>query len=72
MNKCITLEKDGNVIRDQSKIADCFLDYFSSVAKGIRDIKLLELNEEQVKSHACVQRINEYKKVVSERSPVSI
>ena len=65
VDKCITLEKDGNVIRDQSKIADCFLDYFSSVAKGIGDIKLLELNEEQFKSHTSVQRINEYKKVVN-------
>ena len=44
LDKCITLEKDGNVIGDQAKTADCFLDYFSSVAKGIGDIKLLELN----------------------------
>ena len=57
MDKCITLEKDGNVIRDQSQIADCFLDYFK--------LKLLELNEEQLKSHTSVQRINEYKKVVN-------
>ena len=51
--------------RDQSKIADCFLDYFSSVANSIGDIKLLESNEEQLKSHTSGQRINEYKKVVN-------
>ena len=44
----------NHVITDQSKIADCFLDYFSSVANGIRDIKLLELNEEQLKSNTSV------------------
>lgn len=54
VDKCITLEKDGNVIRDQSKIGDRFLDYLSSVANGIGDIKLLELNEEQLKSHIQV------------------
>jgi len=63
--KYITLEKDGYVLRDQSKIADCFLDYFSSVANDIGDITLLELNDEQLKSHTSVQRINEYKKVVN-------
>ena len=46
-------------------IADCFLDYFSSVANDIGDITLLELNDEQLKSHPSVQRINEYKKVVN-------
>ena len=35
------------------------------MAKGIGDLKLLELNEEQLKSHTSVQRKNEYKKVVN-------
>lgn len=52
-------------ISDESKIADCFLDYFSSVANDIGDITLLESNEEQLMSHTNVQRINEYKKVVN-------
>ena len=35
------------------------------MANDIGDITLLELNDEQLKSHPSVQRINEYKKVVN-------
>ena len=52
--KFITLEKDGYVLRDLSKIVDCLLDYFSSVANDIGNITLLELNDEQLKSHTSV------------------
>ena len=65
MDKCIALEKNGNILRDLSKVADCFLEYFSSVANCIGDPKILDLNEDELKSHTSVQRINDNSKVVN-------
>lgn len=36
---------ENNVTKDQSKIADCFFYYFSSVPNGIGHTKLLAINE---------------------------
>ena len=65
VDKSVSLEKDGDVIRDELKVADIFLDHFSSVTNGIGNPELLKQSEEQLKEHPSIQSIVRNKKIVN-------
>ena len=50
-NNVINLEFNGSIIQDQIKVANCFVDYFTTVANDIGDLHTLSLTEEELKDH---------------------
>lgn len=52
-------------MKDQSKVANCFLEHFSSVASNIGNPDLLAVNEEQLKCRPSVQTIINNRKIVN-------
>ena len=43
--------------QDQTKVANCLVDYFTTVANDIGDPHMLSLTEEELKDHKSVQNI---------------
>ena len=53
----INLDFNDSIIQDQTKVANCLVHYFTTVANDIGDPHLLSLTEEELKDHKSVQKI---------------
>lgn len=53
----INLEVDGGIDRNQSRVADNFARYFSSMANGIGNPEILAQAEDELRDHESVRRI---------------
>ena len=56
-DSAIILENCGSDIKDQTMVADCFVEYFTGIAQGIGDSELLALTEEQLHDCKSIQDI---------------
>ena len=48
-NNVINLDFNDSIIQDQTKVANCLVDYFTTVANDIGDPHMLSLTEEELK-----------------------
>ena len=53
----INLELNGSINKDQTKVANCLVDYFTMVANDIGDPRLLSLTEQELEDHESVLNI---------------
>ena len=58
-NNVINLDFNDSVIQDKTKVANCLVDYFTTVANDIGDshIYMLSLMEEELKDYKRVQNV---------------
>ena len=56
-NNVINLDFNNSIIQDQTKVANCLVDYFTTVANHIGDPHMVSLTEEELKDHKSVQNI---------------
>ena len=56
-NNVINLDFNDSIIQDQTKVANCLVDYFTTVANDIGDPHMLSLTEEELKDHKSVQNM---------------
>ncbi|XP_022808140.1 uncharacterized protein LOC111345128 [Stylophora pistillata] len=61
----IILENRGSDIKDQTMVADCFVEYFTGIAQGIGDSGLLTLTEEQLRDLKSAQDIRDSVRIVN-------
>ena len=59
-NNEIHLKVDDNVIKDQSKVAETFVDFFATIADGIGGNDVDLLSETDFENHPSVQRIAQH------------
>ncbi|CAB4039114.1 Hypothetical predicted protein, partial [Paramuricea clavata] len=59
----ILLEKDGMEVKDQTKVAEYFVEYFTEIACEIGDPELLELFEGQLYDYKSVESIRNHKEI---------
>ena len=58
-NNVINLDFNDSIIQDQTKVANCLVDYFTTVANNIGDPHMLSLSltEEELKDYKSVQNV---------------
>ena len=56
-NNVINLDFNDSIIQDQTKVANCLVDYFTTVANNIGDPHMLSLMEEELKDYKSVQNV---------------
>ena len=56
-NNVINLDFNDSIIQDQTKVANCLVDYFTTVANNIGDPHMLSLTEEELKDYKSVQNV---------------
>lgn len=56
-NNVINLDFNDSIIQDQTKVANCLVDYFTTVANDIGDPHMLSLTEEELKDYKSVQNV---------------
>ena len=56
-NNVINLDFNDSITQDQTKVANCLVDYFTTVANDIGDPHMLSLMEEELNDHNSVQNI---------------
>ena len=64
-NTQIILEMEGNMIEDQTEVANHFAEHFAKVANDIGDSRMLSLSEEELNDHPSVKDIESRKRVVN-------
>ena len=64
-NTRIILEMEGNMIKDQTEVANHFAEHFAKVANDIGDSRMLSLSEEDLNDHPSVKDIENRKRVVN-------
>ena len=56
-NNVINLDFNDSIIQDQTKVANCLVDYFTTVANDIGDPHKLSPTEEELKDHKSIQNM---------------
>ncbi|KAK3744231.1 hypothetical protein QZH41_004610 [Actinostola sp. cb2023] len=64
-NGVINLEVNGNILKDQTEVANNFANYFATVANDIGDTQTLSLSKEQLKDHTSVHVIKDKTRIVN-------
>ena len=57
-NNVINLDFNDSIIQDHTKVANCLVDYFTTVANNIGDPPMLSLMEEELKDYKSVQNVH--------------
>ena len=61
----IILGNCSSDIKDQTMVADCFVEYFTGIAQGVGDSELLTLTEEQLHDTKSIQDIRNSMRIVN-------